>query len=197
MSLATLAQLKTHLGFKTSDTQYDAKLTLFLSAGSDFVESYCARVFASQSYTELFHGNRSNFLNPRQWPIISITELRISSERDWVSASSLISSTAYGISSDKIEIVYYDSIFPKGYDNVRLQYTAGYSTMPNDLVMANLWASEWFYLHNNRGDAGRTSASKQGESIGILDDIPAMIRSILANYKRVECAAPSLAMTHV
>jgi hypothetical protein len=197
MALATLAQLKTQLGFKPSDTVQDPKLQLFLDAGSAWVESYCNRIFSQASRTELFHGNRSNALNPRQWPITAVTELRVSSTRSWGDSSSLLDSSSYGISPDGIMVINYSGIFPLGFDNVRLIYTAGYATIPADLVLANLWASEWFYLHNNRGDAGRTSVSKQGESIGIDHDIPPMIKSILQPYKRIELASDALAVRHV
>lgn len=197
MALATLAQLKTQLGFKPSDIIQDPKLQLFLDAGSAWVESYCNRLFSQATRTELFHGNRSNAINPRQWPITAVTELRVSSTRSWGDSSSLLDSSSYGISPDGIMIINYSGIFPIGFDNVRLIYTAGYATIPADLVLANLWASEWFYLHNNRGDSGRTSVSKQGESIGIDHDIPPMIKSILQPYKRIELPSDALAVRHV
>lgn len=196
MTLATLAQLKTQLNIKASDTLYDTKLTLFLSAGQAFVENYCDRKFESASYTELLHGNRSNTIVPKQWPIQSVTTLKISEARAWADPAALVASTDYGISNDSTVITYYAGFTPRGYDVIQLAYTAGYSSIPSDLVLANLWASEWFYLHNQRGDAGRTSTGKQGESIGILDDIPPMIRSILNFYKRLEIPGQVLAVNH-
>lgn len=196
MALATLAQLKTQLGFMNSDVTRDSKLTLFLSAGQSWVQSYCNRLFESTSYTELFHGNRSNFLNPRQWPITEVTELRISSDRDWSSVATLIASTDYGICTDGLGITYYAGYFPYGSDNVRLVYKGGYVTIPGEITLACLWAAEWFYLHNNRGDSGRTTASKQGESIGILADVPPMIKTILQPYKRIELPSSGLAVSH-
>jgi hypothetical protein len=195
MALATLTQLKTQLGFKESDTQFDTKLTMFLNAGSSWVESYCNRIFSSASYTELFHGNRTNLLNPRQWPITAITELRISGDRAWSDATTLVDSTDYGITTDAIGLTYYGSL-PLGYDNVRLIYVAGYATIPTDIQMATLWAAEWFYLHNNRGDSGRTSVGKQGESIGILAEVPPMIKTLLQPYKRFELPSSGLAVAH-
>jgi hypothetical protein len=94
-------------------------------------------------------------------------------------------------------VVYFSGRFPIGYNNVKMTYTAGYATVPQDLVMANLWASEWFYQHNNRGDTGRTSVSKQGESIGISADFPPMLKTILQPYRRIELASDSLAVRHV
>lgn len=197
MALASLAQLKTQLGIISSETKYDAKLTLFLNAASSWVETYCERKFESQSYVELINGNRTNYFITDQWPIISVTELRISSNRDWASPTSLIPATDYGVSSDGIGITYYPGYLPQGYDNVRLTYVAGYATIPSDLQLATIWAAEWFYLHNNRGDMGRTTASKTGESVGVLSEVPQMIKQIIDPYRRMDLSAPSLAPSHL
>lgn len=197
MTLATLAQLKTHLGIATSEVKYDAKLNLFLNAASDWVETYCERRFAQQSHVELISGNRTNFFVTDQWPIISIAELRISSMRDWLSATSLVPVTDYGISSDGIGVTYYPGYLPQGYDNMRITYIAGYATIPYDLQLGCIWAAEWFYLHNNRGDMGRTTASKTGESVGVLADIPAMVKAIIDPYRRMDLACPALTPSHL
>lgn len=197
MALATLAQFKSHLGWKDSDTSKDAKLTLFLDAASEWLNSYCERRFESQEYTELFRGNNSNVLNPQHYPITVIDELRISSDREWSNAVTLVPATDYGISSDGLFVTYYATVFPRGFDNVRLIYTAGFTTIPSDLILACLWSAEWFYLHNNRGDMGRTTASKQGESIGILADMPPMIKSIIQRYKRMELPSVGIGASRI
>jgi hypothetical protein len=186
MALTTLSNVKSQLGFKDSDTQFDVKLTRFMNAASDTIESLCAREFSSLSRTELAHGNRSNTLIPLQYPITAVSEIRISSERDWGNALTLVPANEYGISNDGLSITFYGQVMPSGFDNVRIIYTAGYSTIPADLEMAVIWASEFYYLNNNRGDMGRTNVSKQGESVSILEDMPRMIRSIIQMYKRVE-----------
>lgn len=197
MTLATLSQLKTHLSIQQSDTKYDGKMTLFLEAATAWIEQYCDRKFKSENYVETIHGNRSNYIVTDQWPIISVSELRISSERDWTSAQTLIDSSSYGISSDKLGVTYYAGHFPRGFDNIRLSYRAGYEVIPADLQLGCLWAAEWFYLHNNRGDQGRTTASKGGESIGILSEVPGMIKSIIDSYRRMDLASSNLAPSFV
>lgn len=197
MALATLAQLKTQLGIVNSETKYDSKLTMFLNAASSWVETYCDRRFESQSYVELINGNRANYFITDQWPIISVTELRISSSRDWASSTSLIPATDYGIASDGIGITYYPGYLPQGYDNVKITYVAGYATIPYDIQLGCIWAAEWFYLHNNRGDMGRTTASKTGESVGVLSDVPAMVKQVIDPYRRMDFASSALAPSHL
>lgn len=193
MALASLNQLKTQLGFKTSDSQYDGKLQLFLDAASQWVQTYCDRIFDQGTYTELFHGNNSNVIHPRQYPVTSLTELRIDNARAWSDPNTLIDSTDYGLDSTGVAVFYYDAVFPGGYNNVRLIYVAGYSSIPADLQMATIWTAEWFYHHNNRGDSGRTSKSKSGENAAMLADVPPMIKSLLQKYKRIELPFSGLA----
>lgn len=186
MALTTLSKVKSHLGMKESDTQFDAKVTVYLDAASDAIESMCQRKFAAADYTELFHGNRGDTLVPFQYPINSIDEIRVDYTRTWTDPSTLIDATAYGFSTDGLAITRYTGIWPLGKDNIRVVYNAGYTVIPNDLQLAVLWLTEWYYLHNNRRDQGRTSISKGDESVSILASMPPMIREIIARYKRVD-----------
>lgn len=197
MALITLNQLKSHLGILLSEVKYDTKLTLFLEAASAWIETFCNRRFESATYTELLHGNRSNMINPLQWPITDVDELRISDDRAWSDASTLVDAANYGTDSEQISVILYSGYFSYGFNNVRLVYTAGYATIPADLQLAALWAAEWYYLHNTRGDQGRGSVGKQGESVSILTDIPPMIKSILQLYRRIELPNSGLSVNNV
>ncbi len=186
MALTTLSNVKSQMGFKDSDSLFDAKLNRFMNAASATIESLCAREFVSATRTELAHGNRSNTLIPIQYPITVVSEIRISSDQDWTNPITLLPTNSYGISNNGYAITFYKQVMPVGFDNIRLIYTAGFTTIPADLEMAVLWATEFYYLNNSRGDMGRTNVSKQGESVSILEDMPKMIRSIIQMYKRVE-----------
>lgn len=186
MALATLDQLKTQLNFQSSDTRYDTKLTLFLEAGSKWVENYCQRAFTQATYTEIIHGNGSNLITPRQWPISSVTELRISESQDWTNDSTLVDPNAYGTDPDQTGVWLFSQVMPTAYNSVRIVYVAGYSSIPYDLQLANILVSEWFYKVQNRGDSGRTSVGKQGENAAVLADLPPIVKTILQPYKRYE-----------
>jgi len=45
---------------------------------------------------------------------------------------------------------------------------------------------EWFYRHRERGDMGRTSKTKGDETVGILAEMPPMIKEALLEYKRTD-----------
>lgn len=183
MALSTLAKAKSHLGIPTSDTTNDARVQLFLDAASQRIETYCDRVFEAQSTTEYHNGNGTNIIVTNQYPINSITEIRISNAHDWtvdeIDADDLFV-------ADRNQVIVYSSRFPKGFANIRAIYNAGYVTIPFDLELACLWFVEFYYKHRERGDMGRTSIGKGDESVGILAQAPTMILEILNDYKRTE-----------
>lgn len=185
MSLTTLAKVKTHLDIPSSDTSQDTRLTTFLNAASTTIESYCERKFESATYVEYHHGRRMNFIMPREFPIISITELRIDNDRLFTLPDTLIAIADYAI-ADRARTVYYSGKFPQGFNNIRLTYVAGYSVVPYDVELACLWAVEWFVRHRENKRMGMTSVSKGDENIGILAQMPPMVLEMINPYKRCE-----------
>ncbi len=186
MALITLATAKSHLNIPTATTSEDVRVQLFIDAASARISKYCERIFEQTTQTgELHSGRRQNVLLPNQYPVISVSALRISAARDWLSADSLVPASQYVISNFG-QTITYDGYFPNGSNNVFLTYVAGYATIPADLQLACLWAVEWYYRHRTREDMGKTTTSKGDESIGILAEMPPMIKEILLDYKRTE-----------
>lgn len=185
VALTTLATARQHLQIPSAKTENDSKIERFINAASMWIGTYCDRRFVSQSYTEYFHGRRQNFIMPRQWPVTSITSLKVDNSRDWGNPNSLIASTEYEIADDGTTIVY-DSHFPNGQKNIQLISTCGYTTIPYDLEQACLQLIEWWYRHNERQDIGRTSMGKGDENVGVLAEVPKHILQVLDGYKRIE-----------
>jgi hypothetical protein len=184
-ALVTLAVAKMHLDVNPNSTSEDDRLSFFINAASERVASWCDRIFQQDTYTEIHSGRRQNFLLPNQYPVTAISEIRINNSRDWTDPNSLIDSTKYVI-ADFNGTIQYDGIFPTGYNNIRVIYTAGYATFPSDLQLACLWFVEWYYRHRTRGDMGRTTMGKGDENVGILAEAPKMILQILQDYQRCE-----------
>jgi hypothetical protein len=184
-ALTTVATMKSHLAITSS--LEDTRLELFINAASEVLEKYCDRKFKSATYTEIHSGSGNNILMPLQYPLISITELRIRTDFStlWTDATTLIASTEYAIIDDS-QSVQYNGAIARGFGNVRLIYVAGFATIPSDLELACIWAAEWFFKHRERGDMGRTTKSKSDESVGILASMPPMVLEIASAYKRTE-----------
>lgn len=186
-ALVTLSMAKSHLDIKQDYVLEDTRLEFFVNAASERVASYCNRIFQQATYTELHSGRRQNELLPRQFPITAITSVVISQSRNWTEPQSLVDSTRYVI-ADEDNTIQYDGIFPTGYNNIQVVYTAGYTTFPSDLQLACLWFVEWFYRHRTRGHMGISNISKMEENTTILTAMPPMIVEILNDYKRCEFA---------
>ena len=189
MALVTLAQVKAHLDIVGTNVNQDNKLTLFQAAAESWFYSYIQRVrIEAGSVTEYQHGDQANTIMLIEYPIISVTELRVDSERVFTDPSTLIATTDYAIGEDSNCIILYNSRFPRGFNNIKITYVAGYATVPAEIKLAVLWLTEWFYLNNNRKDMGRTSMGKQDENVGVLADMPPMIKQILDLH--IRCEAP-------
>lgn len=189
-ALTTLAQAKSHLSISPSDSLQDARIEMFINAASEKIERYTNRLLVSQgAIAELQHGRRENIILLKQWPIIAISEVSIDYTAAHTAPANVLAASDYTISDDKNSLLLINSTFPVGFNNIKITYTAGYTTVPSDLELAALWLVEWYYLLRTRGDMGRTTASKGGESVGVLEKMPTMIAEMLEFYKRSEFAA--------
>lgn len=184
-ALTTLALAKTFLKIPALDVTQDAMVELCINASSQYIEGATDRKLKSQSYTELRHGRQNNILLLRQYPITAISELMIDSAGEFVDLSLVIDSDDYAISDDQNSILY-RGLFPNGYNNVRIKYTAGFATVPSDLEMACLWLVHFYYRIREGQDIGRSSKAKMDESTTILQSAPQDVLDTIQRYKRFE-----------
>lgn len=184
-ALTTLANFKIHMSMQPTASLDDNKMIMYINAASQKIETWCNRILISQSYTELKSGRRQNYLLPDQYPVTAISEIRLDNNRQWTLPQSLLDPTTYTL-SDFGQTIQWDGIFPGGYNNIRIIYTAGYVTIPADLELGCIWLAEWYYRNQQRADMGKTTMSKGDESIGILSKTPDMILETLVQYKRSE-----------
>ena len=189
-ALTTLATAKSHLSISPSDALQDVRIELMINAASEKIERYTNRILVSQgTITELQHGRRENILLLKQWPIIAISAVSIDYTAAHTAPANVLAASDYAISDDLNSVLLINQTFPVGFNNIKVSYTAGYTVVPSDLELACLWLVEWYYLMRTRGDMGRTTISKGGESVGVLEKMPTMIAEMLEFYKRTEFAA--------
>jgi hypothetical protein len=113
--------------------------------------------------------------------------LRIDQDHVFTDANTLKDPSAYALGDQENSCILTDgSIFPKGYQNIRVTYTAGYATIPANLQMACLWFCTWYYRMREGQNIGRTNKSKEGESAQWLQSIPPYVLTIVNGYKRTE-----------
>jgi hypothetical protein len=186
-AMTTLATAKAYLKIPTLEVGQDAMLELFINAASDDIERYCQREFKSKSYTDYHHGRNQNILLPVQYPITAISELRVDNESDFTSADSLIPVDDYRIGDQNNTVVMVNGrVFPKGFHNIRLIYTAGFASIPSSLENACLWIVNYYNRMREGQNIGRANKAKEGESATYLQQWPPHVTAVLDQFRRTE-----------
>ena len=134
MALTTLSGVNDYKGWTTgADTTRDAQVTTLIDSISARFETYCDRKFNSASYTEYYNGERGPYMYLDQYPITVITS--IYDDTSWVWGSgTLVSGTNYRIANNQGVVFKYGVSI--GEQNIKVAYTAGYTTIPYDLENA-------------------------------------------------------------
>jgi hypothetical protein len=129
----TFRQLDGKQAEGTSD--FNLMVDYCINAISEGFENYCQRTFALTTHTETYNGAGAEFLYTNNYPITSVSGLYDDESWGWGSDTAFAAND-YKISNDKKSIRLYDSIFFDEEENVKIIYTAGYSTIPADLETA-------------------------------------------------------------
>lgn len=80
--------------------------------------------------------------------------------------------------------IYLAAGFPEGENNVYVEYTAGYATIPDDIKLATLILIKNIYQRRIEESFGNTSYSVSGISLSFETDIPQQAKQILEGYRR-------------
>lgn len=170
MPLTTVAKVKEYLGL--TGTTEDALLGGLVDWATDFVHSYCGRYFPQASYDEYYDGDGTDGLLLRQYPVVSVASVEIGGVQ--------LDPASYALYAQLGLVRLKGGVFPRGKKNVRLQYTAGYSTIPKDLEQAavELVAIKYY----DRG-VDRLGLEARGGT-RYLPQMPQEIRTVLDLYRR-------------
>lgn len=148
-------------------------------------ESYCDRTFDAATYTEYHDGNYQSKIITDQWPITTVSGIWEDSSWEWGSGSEL-DSTSYRTVHSRY-IVLNAGYFTKAPQSIKIIYTAGYSTIPEDLkhacVMEVVRLFRNFYKAEDIGTFGRTEGDVT--TTYQTEDLLPAVKTILAKYRRV------------
>lgn len=116
---------------KTSTTVLDAFFTNWITRISTEFETACDRRLFKQSLFGYYNGDNSNVLLVRNYPIqnISSVNIRSSVNHTWVDITNDIDESYL----NSYKITAKTNVFPIGNATVKLEYTAGYNSIPEDL----------------------------------------------------------------
>lgn len=165
-------------------------LESMVGAASLRCETECARKLVSRTHTnEIHNGTGSWVLRLREFPVSSVTTV------EFLTADVPATWTAQSASDYPVTIVepvkdiiaYRNLIFPWGFQNVRVTYVAGLSSVAEDLkaacrmVLLDLWKQK------DRQLAGIASQTMPGgQTVSYLNDpIPVLAARLLDPYRRM------------
>lgn len=200
-ALTTLSLAKEYIG-STGTTSFDSRINGAINSASNRANSYTGRKLKERSYDEIYSGDGSQTLILNQYPIqaSSSTQLQLyvvgardsfKSTTDFDSDSQVDFEDIY-VSEEKGELRIKDNDFSIGTENIRVKYTAGFSTtdaittethVPSDLqqVVHEMTAFE-FEKQRQRAWITRTISHDDG-SVSYFDSIAPGAWSVLDTYK--------------
>jgi hypothetical protein len=169
---ASLSDVREYLKFLPTDTRFDSLLTNLLKRSTALIQKYIGRVLFATDYTEYYDGYGTPKLLLNQWPINSVSELNMDNNRDFLPAS-VIPAADFVIWKDigYLELLKpldylsgietaYGRFFLHGQQNIKVTYNAGYTTIPDDVAMAQI--IHVAFLYNKAGSEGHSSMSLGG-----------------------------------
>lgn len=155
-ALCSLDEVKNYMNIKGSDSIMDDVLENLCVRVTEAFEKYCGvKQFKSQTYTEYYDGNGCRELFINNLPLTSITSIAEDSDWDFTSDST-IGSDEYAI-VDECRIAMKTDYFTHGIRNFKIIYTAGYSTIPNDLKQAAIMEVVRLYKLKDNIDVSQKS----------------------------------------
>lgn len=179
IDLTTLANVKAWLAM-TNFTASDELLKRLISACSAHIQSWLNRIIAEQDYVETRDGTGQSVLLMKQLPVRYVSKVVVNG----LSVPARTDGGGYGYSHDERSVALTGAVFPRGYNNVTVTYTAGYCHIPYDIEQAAIdTIGDWFRY---RDRVGKTSEAIEGQSISFVNvGIPARSQSVLNQYRNV------------
>jgi hypothetical protein len=179
--LATLTQVKEYIG-NSADNTDDALLTRLITAVSEQIERSCNRVFGSTVYSEARDGNGLDFMVFSNRPVITVSSITV----DGVTIPQSTNHAAAGwvLASGWKVALRGGYTFRQGIQNVSMIYTAGFASVPADVVQACCLLVGLAYKERDR--MGIDSKTIGGENISFTkDDVPPSVQAVIHNYRNV------------
>lgn len=169
-----------------SDADQQKMITFYINKASSVCNLLTDRKLKSRSLTEYYSGDGTNTIFTNEYPITAITAVYDDLDRVYGS-DTLIDSDDLAFLPDKLanRIVYDGGTFQNGIKNLKVEYTAGYTTIPDDLEEACLEIIAYYFKNTEDGRFGVTTRTMGGGSITVeTTDIPKSALRILERYKR-------------
>lgn len=188
--LTTLANVRQYLDVTNDDS--DALFARLITAASQYIRTWSNRDFVSQSYTRKINGNGTRSLPFPDYPVSAVASLMINGVN--VPASPDNIRAGYVFDDRFLYLIGYQTgpagpgglgyHMAKGFQNVQISYTAGYSPVPLDVEQACIEMIASRYKARSRVD--EVSKNLSGMVVAFSQkDLNDSIKTILGQYKKV------------
>lgn len=137
-ALITLADYKLYK--KLTKTDSDEELGAIIASVSNLVKTYCGHSFIDYYSTpkvEIFNVKQSQHaLLLNEWPVnaVSLVEYR----DEYTEPYTTLANTEYYVDTSIDTVFLHSGYWPEGFGAVKITYTAGYSSTPEDIKIAAL-----------------------------------------------------------
>lgn len=144
-----------------------ANIERLVNAASQAILTYIGRNIIEADYVEVWDGQGSDTLIPREYPITAVSAIKFSGTGNF-STVTAIDPLNYQLQPEFITFRY--SRTPRGAGSVQVAYTAGYAEIPADLMAACILQFQFLLKQINPGGKGSapmvgvSSIGKQGET---------------------------------
>lgn len=167
-----------------------ADLATLITVASAMVEEHCHRLFTSQTYNILMDGDDTRTLILPTYPVTVLTSIgvidRTEEEETYLSAT-YFRFTAHGIVKWQPQ---YGLRFPNGFNNIRVIYTAGWTTIPETVqqavchVIQYLWTTQNLDMTAKSEQLGDYKVVRETTEPAtyLKAELPGIIRGMLKNY---------------
>lgn len=171
-SIVTLDEAKKYLGITVGNVAHDETLETWIDVVSGQFESEIDNKVAQQDVEEILDGDGTQTLQVTYYPVIALSgnsaaerlanlQVRDDVDEDW---EDIETSEDYIIfPSNRPWVIELDGTesFEDGYQNIRVEYRAGYETIPGDIKRAVLEVVAEMWQESNQGQ-GRMGLSNVG-----------------------------------
>lgn len=175
--LTSLEKVKRFLSLAGSDD--DGLLGDLITQMTEFINTYISRDLLSASYTEKYSGVGGSKLSMKNYPITAVASVSVGGV-----ALQASDGNSTGFAFDEFSVVYIGGVFPKGYNNVAIAYTAGYPAVPAEIELACIELVVLAYRERPRLGKRSESQPQGGTTSYTVDALTPRAKAMLNNYSR-------------
>ena len=183
--LTTFTNVQTFTGAADADEAYVGSL---ITAASKWANRYTSIKLASRSYTgededTLYDGDGTREVMLRNTPVTEITSVHESSDRTYDSTT-LVDSDDYIFYPDTGRLVFTETIPARGWQTIKVLYTAGYDPVPGDLENAIIMLVDYWFKAYQSHRFGVQSVGVDDQRIVYEKGVPAQVKEALNHYAK-------------